>query len=214
MKFPFLATFILLCIFLNFRMRSISRKEEQREEDFWEKELKANSVRKKSLDNLEYIHIPTDRLPFGTADGNTTLQGAEDEVLALKDEKIVNFTGITNTDLKLEYGTANITALTQYDQNYTALVCALQKWGQELYNQGRYEDAAEVLEFAVKTRTDVSSTYRLLLDLYQTKLGLNEDEIHRKLEAMLPIAKNLNALSRKQIVDSIEKALGLNQEPA
>jgi hypothetical protein len=195
-------------------MGRISRKVEQREEDFWEKELKANSVRKKSLDNLEYIHIPVDSFPFGTAGDNITLQSAEDEVLALKDEKIVNFTGITNTDLKLEYGTANITALTQFDQNYTALVCALQKWGQELYNQGRYDDAATVLEFAVKTRTDVSQTYRLLLDLYQTKLGLNEAEIQRKLEAMLPIAKNLNALSRKQIVDSIEKALGVNQEPA
>jgi hypothetical protein len=210
MKFPFLASFILLCIFLNFRMGRISRKVEQREEDFWKKELESNNVRKKSLDNLDYIHIPTDKLPFGTAGDNKTLQSAEDDVLALSNEKIVNFTGITNTDLKLEYGTANITVLTQYDQNYTALVCALQKWGQELYNQGRYEDAATVLEFSVRTRTDISSTYRLLLDLYQTKLGLNEDEIRRKLEALLPIAKNLNALSRKQIVDSIEKALGVD----
>ena len=213
MKFPFLASFILLCIFLNIRMRRVSQKTQQREEDFWEKELKSNNVRKKSLDNLDYIHIPVDILPFGTAGDNETLKSAEDDLLALKDEKIVNFTGITNTDLKLEYGTANITVLTQYDQNYTALVCALQKWGQELYNQGRYEDAASVLEFSVKTRTDISTTYRLLIDLYSTKLGLNEEEIHHKLKALLPIAKNLNALSRNQIVSSIEKALGTEEFP-
>lgn len=188
-------------------MRRVSRKVEEKEEAFWEKELRSNSVRKKSLDGLEYIHIPVDLLPFGTAEGNSVLQSAEDELLALKDEKIVNFTGITNTDLKLEYGTANITVLSQYDQNYTAMVIALQKWGQELYNQCRYEDALAVLEFAMRTRTDISGTYRLLIDMYKTKLGYNETKIHEKLEAMLPIAKDLNSLSRQQILTLINSNL-------
>ncbi len=204
MNFPFLASFILLCIFVNFNMRRVSRKEEQREEKFWERESRSNSVRKKSLDNLEYVHIPFDLLPFGTAGDNTVLQSAEDELTALKDEKIVNLTGITNTDLKLEYGTANITPLTQYDQNYTALVCSLQKWGQELYNQGRFEDATSVLEFAVKTRTDISGTYRLLVDMYKTKLGLNEEEIQKKIDGLVPIAKNLNSLSRITIMGLLQ----------
>jgi hypothetical protein len=188
-------------------MRRVSRKVEEKEEAFWEKELRSNSVRKKSLDDLEYVHIPVDLLPFGTADDNTILQSAEDELLALKDEKIVNFTGITNTDLKLEYGTANITVLSQYDQNYTAMVIALQKWGQELYNQCRYEDAQKVLEFAMRTRTDISGTYKILIDMYKTKLGYNEAKIQEKLEAMLPIAKNLNALSRQQILTLINSNL-------
>ncbi len=117
MKFPFLATFILFIILFNIRIRRVSRKEEQREEKFWERELRSNSVRKKSLDSLEYVHIPYDLLPFGTAGEDENLQKIEDELTAMKDEKIVNLTGITNTDLKLEYGTANITVLTQYDQN-------------------------------------------------------------------------------------------------
>ena len=207
MKFPFLASFILLCIFLNWRSRKVTRKAEESEESFWEKERRSNSVRKKSLDTLEYIHIPVDLLPFETYGDNPVLQQAEEEVLALKDEKIVNFTGISNTDLKLEYGTANITALSQYDQNYTSLVVSLQKWAQELYNQGRYEDAAKVLEFAVKTRTDIAATYRLLVDMYKTKLELTGSEINHKLEALLPIASELNSLSRNQIIKLIEAAL-------
>ena len=102
MKFPFLASFILLCIILNISMRRVSRKVEEKEEAFWERELKANSVRKKSLDNLPYVHIPIDILPFNTYGDNQVLRSAEEELLALKDEKIVNLTGITNTDLKLE----------------------------------------------------------------------------------------------------------------
>ena len=207
MKFPFLASFIILIILFNVSSRRVSRKVEQKEADFWEKEREANSVRKKSLDNLEYVHIPVDLLPFGTAGEDSVLQSAEDELLALKDEKIVNFTGITNTDLKLEYGTANITVLSQYDQNYTAMVIALQKWGQELYNQCRYEDAMQVLEFAMRTRTDITGTYKLLVDMYKTKLGYNEAKIREKLEAMLPIAKDLNALSRQQIVSLINSSL-------
>ncbi len=205
MKFPFLASFILLCIVVNLLMRRTSRKTEEKEASFWEKELESNNVRKKSLENLEYIHIPFDLLPFGTAGDDPSLQSAEDELTALKDEKIVNLTGISNTDLKLEYGTANITPLSQYDQNYTALVCSLQKWGQALYDLGRFEDAAKVLEFSVKTRSDITATYRILIDLYKTKLGLNEDEIKKKLDALIPIAKNLNSLSRQTILKMLPR---------
>ena len=207
MKLPFLASFIILIILFNISTRRISRKVEDNEEKFWQRELESNNVRKKSLDDLEYINIPVDQLPFGTSGDNQILQKVEDELLALKEEKIVNFTGIPNTDLKLQYGTANITVLTQYDQNYTAMVIALQKWGQELYNQGRFEDATKVLEFSMKTRTDISGTYRLLIDMYKTKLGFTEAKITQKLEAMLPIAKNLNALSRQQIVNMINNSL-------
>lgn len=204
MKFPFLATFILFIVLFNIRLRLVSRKEEQNEEKFWDRELRSNSVRKKSLDTLEYVHLPYDLLPFGTAGEDENLQAIEDELTALRDLKIVNLTGITNTDLKLEYGTANITALTEYDQNYTTLVIALQKWGDALYNLGRFEDATSVLEFAVKTRTDITATYRLLIDMYKTKLGLNEQEIQKKLDGLVPIANSLNSLSRSTILKLLE----------
>ena len=204
MKFPFLATFILFIVLFNIRIRLVSRKEEQKEEKFWDRELRSNSVRKKSLDTLEYVHLPYDLLPFGTAGDDENLKEIENELTALKDLKIVNLTGITNTDLKLEYGTANITALTEYDQNYTSLVIALQKWGDALYTLGRFEDAASVLEFAVKTRTDITATYRLLIDMYKTKLGLNEQEIQRKLDGLVPIANSLNSLSRNTILKLLE----------
>ncbi|MCR5670444.1 MAG: hypothetical protein K6G10_05520 [Butyrivibrio sp.] len=204
MKLPFLASIIVMGVFFNISMRRVQRKIEQKEENFWEQESKANSVRRKSLDSLDYVHIPYDLLPFGTYGENEILQSAEEELLALKDENIVNLTGITNTDLKLQYGAPNITLLIQYDQNYTAMVCSLQKWGKELYDQGRYEDATAVLEFAVKTRSDITATYRTLVDLYKTKLGLSEDEISRKLEGLVPIAKSLNSLSRDTILKLLQ----------
>ena len=145
-----------------------------------------------------------DELPMDEDSTDDIIKECMDDILSLKGEPIANFTGITNTDLKLEYGTANITPLTQYDQNYTALVCSLQKWGQALYDLGRFEDSAKVLEFAVKTRSDITATYRLLVDLYKTKLGFNEEEIQRKLDGLVPIAKNLNSLSRQTILKLLQ----------
>ena len=207
MKFPFLASIIIVAFFFNVSMRRVSRKEEAREMSFWEKERKSNNVRRKSLENLDYICIPVDVLPFGTSGSNKELENSEQNVLALKDEKIVNLTGITNTDLKLEYGTANITELSLYDQNYTALVRALQNWGKALYDAGRYEDSAKVLEFAVKTRSDITATYKLLIDMYKTKLFLSAPEIEKKINSLIPIADNLNSLSRLTIL----KLLGCNE---
>ena len=200
MKFPILASIIIVAFFFNISMRRVSRKEEARELSFWEKERKSNNVRKKSLENLDYISIPINVLPFGTSNNNPELENFEQEVLALKDKKIVNLTGITNTDLKLEYGTANITQLSLYDQNYTSLVRALQNWGKALYDEGRYEDATKVLEFAVKTRSDITATYKLLIDMYKTKLLLSAPEIEQKLNSLIPIADNLNSLSRLTIL--------------
>ena len=40
---------------------------------------------------------------------------------ALKEKKILNLSGFTNTDLKLEYGVGNLTELTDYDNNYVTL---------------------------------------------------------------------------------------------
>ena len=200
MKFPILASIIIVAFFFFISMRRVSRKEEARELSFWEKERKSNNVRKKSLENLDYISIPINVLPFGTSNNNPELENFEQEVLALKDEKIVNLTGITNTDLKLEYGTANITQLSLYDQNYTSLVRALQNWGKALYDEGRYEDATKVLEFAVKTRSDITATYKLLIDMYKTKLLLSAPEIEQKLNSLIPIADNLNSLSRLTIL--------------
>jgi hypothetical protein len=95
-----------------------------------------------------------------------TIQECISTLEALTSQKIVNLTGYTNTDLKLEYGTASITELSEYDQNYTALVRTLQKWADVLLETGYTDEAAILMEFAVSTGTDVSRTYYELARYY------------------------------------------------
>lgn len=204
MKFPFFATFIVFVIWLNFEIARSNRKASKHGGDFWEKEIKSNNVRRKKLDSLDYIHIPEDQLPFGLVKDNPVITSCEESVHYLATRKIVNLTGITNTDLKLKYGTANITELSEYDQSYTVLACRLNEWGKELYDLCMYTQAQTVLEFAVRTRTDVSETYHLLCDMYSSKLMLPQEEISRKLKALLPVAGALNSLSKTHILEEIE----------
>ena len=78
---------------------------------------------------------------------NPRIEDYRQIILSLKDQPIVNFTGLTNTELKLQYGAPNITLLTTYDQNYTLLVRTLQQWAQALYDGGFSKEACQLLEF-------------------------------------------------------------------
>ena len=205
MKLPIFTSFILLVIITQIAIRRSDSKAQKAENDFWERERQANGTRRKSLENLNYIHIPLDKLPFGIMPENTEVMSCESGIKGLSNVKIVNFTGYSNTDLKLEYGAPNITELSNYDQNYTLLVTTLQKWAKELYNAGYYAEATTILEYAVSTRSDITASYRLLCDMYQSKLGLSTDEMKKKVDALVPIAESLNSLSKTQILECIGK---------
>ena len=178
-----------------------SRKERDKiEREYWQKEYRANSTRKKSLDNLEYITIPEEILRMHPKQFDEDINGYLLDLQDLSEYKIVNLTGISNTDLKLEYGTANITILSDFDFNYTNLVTALQKLAELLHEGGDDAHAIEVLEFAISTGTDVSKSYYLLADLYKT-CGTPE-----KIELLIRRAETIHSLMKNSIVQNLQAA--------
>ena len=167
MKLPFLASFIVFIVWLRFRLNRSEHHAANSEESFWERESQANSTRRKSLDVLDYIIIPTNDLPMHIMEEDEEIRTVLSTIERLSQNKIVNLTGLSNTDLKLKYGAPNLPLLMEYDQNYTLLARTLQKWASLLY-EGQYTDEAKtVLEFAVSTRTDVAATYALLARIYK-----------------------------------------------
>ena len=176
---------------------------------FWDRENEANRTRKKPLDGLAYLSVPKDLLPQDAFDASFPAREAALRIRHLEETgaKIVNLTGYTNTDLKLEYGVANLNALSEYDTHYTMLATALQECGQALFDLGRFDEALRVLEFEAQTGSDISACYRLLIDLYQNRLFLQQDKAQEKIRALLPVANNLRSLSRDGIVAMLEQAL-------
>ncbi len=199
MKFPFFASFIVFCIWLTYEIHKHRNMDQKTMDAFWEKELAANRTKRKPLDDLNYIQIPLDTFPMSTPSDNPVILECREILTELSTEKIVNLTGISNTDLKLRYGAPNINILSAYDQRYTTLARTLQTFGNELYENGYIDEARTVLEFAVSTYTDISSTYKLLCKIYK------EQNKPHKINDLLPIAKELNSGLKNSIVQMLEE---------
>ncbi len=201
MKFYVLASLIVFIWIIGHNLRKSKRIQSEAEARFWERERLANETRRKPLDNLDYVRIPLEELPLHLLEDNEQVAGCLQIINELSLQPIVNLTGYTNTDLKLEYGTANITVLTEYDQSYTLLVNTLQTWAKLLYDAGYVEETRKILEFAVSTRTDVTASYDLLADIYL------QDAAPEKIQTLLSTAENLNSLSKQVILRHLQEKL-------
>lgn len=200
MKMPFFASSIVFCLWLFYELKKQRRKASSLEDSFWARETAANNTRKKSLDNLEYISVPFDFLPMDVLKEDEEVAECHRLLYSLSEQKIVNLTGLSNTDLKLEYGAPNLTVLMDYDQNYTVLARTLQKWASILYKAGYIDEAKTILEFAVSTKTDVSATYSILSEIYN-KTGQSQ-----KIESLLQIAEGLNSAMKPAIVRILKES--------
>ena len=210
MKFPFFASFIVFCIWLSHQLKKSRKLQEKKEKSFWDLENQANNTRRKSLANLNYITIPLESFPMELSalpneatispQGKALLAECMETLQSLSTVKIVNFTGLTNTELKLQYGAPNINLLMEFDQNYTLLARTLQTFAEELFKAGLVSEAKTVLEFAISTHTDVSQSYFLLADIYE------REHQPEKIEALITVAESLNTVMKKSIVRTLQES--------
>ena len=202
MNFSVFASFMIFVVFLlwlGYEMKKHSRYDDKKQQEYWARERKANSTRKQSLDELPYITIPLETFPMDLMTSDEMIQEYHETLFHLSEEKIVNFTGVSNTDLKLEYGVANLPILTHYDQCYTLLVRTLQAFANRLYENGYETECVPILEFAINTGTDISGTYKLLATIY-VKHGEKE-----KLDLLKAKTESLNSAMKKPIDRMLQK---------
>lgn len=197
-----LASFIIPIIWLTYELKKHDKLEKNALNDFWQREKEANLVRKKNLHDLDYVKIPFDFIPESLLADNEEVKECLELLYRLSEKKIVNFTGLTNTDLKLEYGAANLTELSQYDENYTLYARTIYKLA-KLYDQNGYESNARILlEKALESGTDISGNYLLLASIYQ-RHGEGD-----KLRELLKTAKKLPSVSsKKSLIRSLEESV-------
>ena len=166
------------------------------ERAFWDREDAANRTRKQDISHLDYVDFSGVTLPFALFKDDL-LQQCESQIQTLKEKKILNLTGISNTDLKLKYGPANLTSLTQYDQNFTLLARTLNTWGQRLNELSHPKEAICVLAFAVSIGSDIRATWGLLAKLYADSGDL------AKIRDMKTTAATLNSLTKNSILATL-----------
>lgn len=188
---------IIFIIWLHYKYSLTTKKQSQIKDSFWEKEHRANAVRPHDISEIDYIRIPLDKLPMD-CNNDPVLNNCIEDIMELYSKKIANFTGYTNTDLKLKYGTANINALIEYDKNYISLVRVLHKWSNQLYSLDFYPESISVLEFTTLTlKTEVHESYKLLAKLY---LETNSSD---KIDLLLEIIPQTKLSRQDSLIDHI-----------
>ena len=198
MPVPVLTLILFIFIFwLQYQIRKSTRKATKDTELFWDKEKQSNLTRRADLSNLNYISLSTTTLPLDDKEDDT-INSYRDTILKLSDKKMLNLTGFTNTQLKTEYGAANMKLLIEYDSNYTILVSMLHKWADRLYEKNFLEDAISVLEYAVSCRTDVTKTYRLLANIYKQR---NTPE---KIQSLMDTVSNISIPRKEELINDLK----------
>lgn len=200
MNFTFFASFIVFIVWLTYEISKHNRIDAAQFEEFWAKEHRADRTKAQPLDDLDYITIPFDSLPMHILPDDEQVSEYRETLRFLSNSPIVNFTGISNTDLKLQYGAPNIELLSRYDQNYTVLARTLNKWAAYIYEKGYVTEAREILEFAMSTKTDVSGSYKLLCQIYK------EEGMPEKISGLYPVAEATNSAMKKTIFRILQES--------
>lgn len=189
-------SFLALCYVVSRNVSRFKKTHGQSHEEFLEQESKANSVRKADISALSYVEIPLDKLPLDalSACGYSALA---EELRALASVKILNLSMYTNTELKLMYGPANLTALSDCDDAYTSLIMLLNKIGASLLEADRPDDAEKFLSFAISIGSDITTSYTMLATLYAKKHDIN------RIDRLIGNADSLTSLSGKTIQSNL-----------
>ncbi len=185
--FPFLAIFIIFCAVLGYYIKKGDASQKEVMDNFFEKERLANAVRKKDISQLNYITIPLEKIPH-QLDTNT-----EKAFFSFGEKTMVNFNGISNTDLKLQYGTANLSELSEYDINYMDMIAILPEYAKELLDAGYVDTAQMLLEFAVNTNADSRIIYQKLASIYK------ETNQTDKIQYLMTVSESLPPIPKAMI---------------
>lgn len=175
------ALVIVFIVLINYEIHKTTKSNKDDTEKFWNHEKASNLKPRADISSLDYIIISTEKLPMSD-NPDQTANSYRDIILGLSGKKALNLCGYSNTELKSLYGIANITRLSDYDNNYTVLVSMLQKWAERLSNLGCTKEALEVLEYALSCHTDVIKSYLLLAGLY--KQCQDTDKIARLIDSI------------------------------
>lgn len=198
MRYLFPIVLILLFMFRNF-MKKGDRKQRDADRLFWERESKANSVRKQDIEHLHYITIP-ENLPAIATDNfriNELLQQFE----GMRAKKILNLTGMSNTDIKMEYGAANLPFLSECDDNFTELARITAALGHMLIDYNLTDEAVFFLELGMQWGSDISTNYTDLAAIYK------QNSSPQKITDLINEANKLNSLSKDIIIKKLQAFL-------
>lgn len=189
---PIFFCVIVFSLWLRYELKKSTSIAEKNKADILELERKANSTRKQNINSLNYITISEKSILFIEINDDN-IKKIQNSFKSLTDKRILNLSNKTNTELKAEYGPANLTALSEADDNYSTLVRLLHNYAEALHHIHMDSEAIEVLEYSLSIGSDMSISYKLLANLYL------DNNMGEKIDSLMEMADNLSSLTKEPI---------------
>lgn len=164
----FFICFIVFLIWFRVKMKQSNSTSKEASESFWEREEKANYARRQDISNLDYITVEESDLPFASEMDEKEAELVR-EVKSKMQHKMLNLSGLTNTDLKERYGFANLETLSGCDQNFMYFIRSLSRWGDYLFTQGDFTRSKQIMEYSKSLGSDISTVYVTLGKIYASE---------------------------------------------
>ncbi len=205
---PFLALTLILLLALSGRIAYLESKEREKAAAFIETERRASTtvIGEKKMRDIEFVEpsmdfiIPNDRYT------STTL-AIQDELRPFFRLKMANFSGATNTQLKLEYGAQNLDKLTEYEENFVQFETILDRYIKALISEEKYQTAMEIAEYIIDAKATISGIYMSLCDCY---IHLNDASA---LNQLIKYVKSSSLIMKDSILDYINSSINPMAEP-
>ena len=197
----FFICFIVFLLWLRVKLKQ-QDKNETSNKDFWQREHEDDFSRNKDISMHEYISVPKEVLPFNEQTNDIELIQIQKDISDVMSKKMINLSGMTNTDIKFAYGRGNFEILSFYDQNYLKFLSLLNKWGTYLLNHGDKNRAKQIFEYAINTlNCDISGCYIGLAKIY-----LENDDID-KVQKLIDKIQYSDAYLKESITNKLNQML-------
>lgn len=207
MTFPILFVWFLIGIFIfRHHLRKNSKTEDAAHEAFWKKEASSLVVRKRDLDPKDYIKTSLSSNLLMDQDFFDRIQAPElyrqqKYLYDLSQKPMVNFQNLDNADVRLQFGTATITIIEAYENNYIQYIKTLHTLAQGLLAVDQEDLARQYLEEGIAVGTDIKGNYTLLATIY--KKHQQQDPITN----LYNIAKDLKTLTKTQLLKELDQIM-------
>lgn len=206
-SFPVVFVWFLIAIFIfQHHLRKSSKAQEKVSSAFWNKEESSLVVRKKALEPEAYVQIHLTQADLKSQDyyqalGVEELYRQDRYLRDLMTQPMVNFEHVSNTDLRLTYGTAMITMIETYEDTFNAYTATLYKMGDKLMKVEDHDYACKLLEEAVAVGTENGKCYLLLAKHYK---ATNQAVA---LENLIKKANDLKSLTKDALLKELTRLL-------
>lgn len=194
--------FLIFSVLFYYNIKKTSKKENAAKEAFWEQEQASLSVRKKEFDPSDYIKPELSRLSMVTPStmdpgDSMHLSQLRQRLHSLETMDMMNFSHLSNTEIRMRFGTANQSIITTNEQHLHVFLKTLYEYGVFMVRHNETDEAIAAFELAVDLGSDYSNHYIELAKLYEARHNW------ASIEKLIHKAEAIQTLNRTLILNKL-----------